>query len=247
MDRNQFLATQAAEILAAAGQEKLIARLLGGMAVYDTYECTRRQPFQREIHDLDFIVTKRSAAGFSKLLPVLGYSGDHQFNSIHGETRMLFISEQTEIDVFIGIFHQCHELNFEHVLSLTKTTIPITHLLLTKLQIFQINRKDQLDALALLHDHEPQAGAGGDGIDLSVLTSITGNDWGWHTTVSDNLESLTGLVDELFTGEEKGLFHRRIGAIQDAMQGAPKSVKWKLREKIGRRVPWYDLPEEKQL
>lgn len=28
------------------------------------------------------------------------------------------------------------------------------------------------------------------------------------------------------------------------MDSAPKSLKWRARAKIGRRIPWYELPED---
>jgi hypothetical protein len=45
-------------------------------------------------------------------------------------------------------------------------------------------------------------------------------------------------------GHQAGLVARRVGQITEALAGAPKTLKWRGRAKIGRRVPWYDLPEE---
>lgn len=36
----------------------------------------------------------------------------------------------------------------------------------------------------------------------------------------------------------------RIGRLLAEMEAAPKSRKWKLRNRVGDRVPWYVLPEE---
>ena len=33
-------------------------------------------------------------------------------------------------------------------------------------------------------------------------------------------------------------------ALLDACNAAPKTLKWKLRAKVGDRVQWYQLPEE---
>ena len=37
---------------------------------------------------------------------------------------------------------------------------------------------------------------------------------------------------------------RRAEEVTEALAGPPKSLKWRARAKIGRRVPWHDLPEE---
>ena len=36
----------------------------------------------------------------------------------------------------------------------------------------------------------------------------------------------------------------RIGQLSQALTDAPKSLGWKARAKVGRRVRWYQLPEE---
>jgi len=37
---------------------------------------------------------------------------------------------------------------------------------------------------------------------------------------------------------------QRIEQITAALAAAPKSLRWRARAKVGRRIPWYDLPEE---
>ena len=246
MERNELLAQGAHQILDAAVKQNLPVKLLGGLAVYLTCPATKRAPFAREIADMDFIVSKKRSSEFGKLLVALGYEGDHQFNSIHGETRLLYASADTDVDVFVGVFQQCHELDLSGALTGDAPTIPLAQLLLTKLQIVQINRKDELDALAILCDHDVRNKGGADDIDLGVIVALTSNDWGWFTTVSDNLAKLGATADEALDGDAP-LVHQRLDAIAQAMQQAPKSMKWKMRDKIGRRVPWYDLPEEKRL
>jgi hypothetical protein len=36
----------------------------------------------------------------------------------------------------------------------------------------------------------------------------------------------------------------RIDELIAPITAFPKSMKWTLRSKVGRKVPWYDLPEE---
>ena len=33
-------------------------------------------------------------------------------------------------------------------------------------------------------------------------------------------------------------------AMRQAMEAAPKSVRWKMRARVGEKVTWYELPEE---
>jgi hypothetical protein len=36
----------------------------------------------------------------------------------------------------------------------------------------------------------------------------------------------------------------QLAALEAAIEKAPKSTRWKLRARVGERVPWYEQPEE---
>ena len=91
----------------------------------------------------------------------------------------------------------CHRFEFGDRLAASSPTLPLAELLLSKLQVVKINRKDVLDALVLLAEH-PLASDDGSG-DPSAATaatntarilSFTSNDWGWWRTVTGNLDKL---------------------------------------------------------
>jgi hypothetical protein len=58
------------------------------------------------------------------------------------------------VDIFLGTFNMCHSLNLEGRMEQEPLTLPLSDLLLTKLQIVKLNPKDALDSLVLLGDHE---------------------------------------------------------------------------------------------
>lgn len=245
-NNNELLKSEAERILAAAKEAGFPIRLLGGMAVYISSPCTIEEPYARTINDLDFVVSNRKSYNFGKLLEKIGFEGNHEFNSIHGESRMLFHSELLEIDVFVGAFEQCHKIDLEKHFGETEKIIPLSDLLLTKLQIVQINQKDILDILSILHDHAvANEGNAEEVIKLDSIISVVSNDWGWYTTVMDNFEKVSSYIKEHFKDDEQKMLLERIEQIRCGAEAAPKSIKWKLRDKIGRKVQWYNLPEEK--
>lgn len=246
VDRNELFKTEAFRIMEEAETKGIPLRLLGGMAIYITSPCTRTDLFAREIYDLDFVVPKKKAYPLEKLLEKIGFKGDHEFNSIHGETRLLFNSEVAELDIFVGGFEQCHSMDLEKLIGISKPTIPLANLLLTKLQIVQINKKDILDILALLYDHEVLPdGNPGEVISLKELNTILGDDWGWYTTCMDNLEKILLFVNETYKGEDHIKLAERVEKIITGAQACKKSLKWTVRSKVGRKIQWYELPEEK--
>src|SRR5262249_45272736 len=112
------------------------------------------------------------------------------------------------------------------------------------------NRKDLGDAACLLADHGLAAGPSGastaqaDEISLGRVTAVLGADWGFCHTAERNL----GRVLELAAAEPPpGAGHdaaAQVGAVQAAIEAAPKSRSWRLRSRIGERVKWYETPEE---
>ncbi len=80
-----------------------------------------------------------------------------------------------------------------------------------------------------------------------MLKDVLGSDWGWYTTVTDNISKIRKMLPELGLKEDEKLLNDRLEQFGRLAESFPKSLKWKLRAKIGRSVPWYELPEEKKL
>jgi hypothetical protein len=236
---------EAARLVERATQANVLVRLLGGAAV----GMHRHVPFpaalERRYGDIDIVVKKGHDRGLKRLLEELGYTPNRSFNNLHGDRRLLFYDEPNarQLDVFIGTFRMCHTLELGGRLSLHPQTLAPADLLLTKLQIVKINAKDITDAQALLLEHRIERGSG-DIIDLNRLVTVTSRDWGWFTTFADNLARLTPARDSPLPQEAAGQIAERVITIQQALVAAPKSLGWKARAAVGRRVSWYELPEE---
>jgi hypothetical protein len=202
--------------------------------------------FEREYADLDWITARRSSADAQRFFEVMGYRPHVRFNAIHGQERLLFFDEQhdRQVDVLIGVFRMSHEIRFGKRLALEPVTVPLADLLLTKLQIIELNEKDVRDALALLYDH-PIEDEDGDAINAAHIARLCANDWGLWRTFTANLDALgdhLGRYD--LSDEDKRRIEDRIVELQKRIEQEPKSFGWKMRAKIGDRKRWYDLPEE---
>ena len=57
------------------------------------------------------------------------------------------------VDVLVDTLEMCHRLEFGDRLRMSRPTLPLAELLLSKLQVVKINKKDVLDALILLAEH----------------------------------------------------------------------------------------------
>jgi hypothetical protein len=226
-------------------------RLLGGIAVYlSSKEAAVKPALQREYKDLDFAVNRKGVRALAEVFTAQGWEEDRHFNALHGQDRLLFYyHEELQADIFISRFEQCHLLNLENRLELNSPTLPLADLLLTKLQIHQLNPKDVSDIFTLLLGHAVEGHQPGDGraskqIDLTYIGQLTGTDWGWYTTVHDNLATLEELLPKFLDSEDLLLVRLRLEKLRGAIESQPKTFRWQARNLIGRRLPWYNEPEE---
>jgi hypothetical protein len=258
----------AAEVTAAG----LPVRLLGGVAFWLRCPSVRSGPFARDYADLDFAVGKPASQRFRAILEGRGYLPDKFFNGLHGATRLYYGAPdgQWSVDIVIDELTMSHRLDLRGQLDGPGPTLSPADLLLTKLQVWEINRKDLGDAACLLADHGLAAGpagadtaradtaradtaradtaradtAGADEISLARVTAVLGTDWGFCHTAERNL----GKVAELAAAEPApGAGHdvaAQVRAVQAAIEAAPKSRSWRMRSRIGERVKWYETPEE---
>jgi hypothetical protein len=149
------------------------------------------------------------------------------------------------VDVFLDTFEMSHTLDLGTRLEAEPETLAAAELLLTKLQIAEVNRKDLSDAAMLLWDHEPAGHDGPGELNTARMAKVCGEDWGLYTTATGNLAACADLLSELVPAKpDRARIAGRIGAITGALQAAPKTVGWRMRAKVGRRVRWYEIPEE---
>jgi hypothetical protein len=239
---------EARRVIAALQEKGLTLRLLGGLAVSLRCPSARHRALNRSYADLDFVALRKQARPLRDALEACGYTADRRFNALHGERRLLFFDEahQRQVDIFLGVFEMCHKLVLEPRLNLHPLTLSPADLLLTKLQIVQLNAKDIQDMLAILLDFEPQPAPAdpGEQLDMRIITQICAQDWGWYTTVSDNLERMRQEAESYLQPDEAALVGRRVDLLLRQLAEAPKSAAWKLRAVVGRRMQWYELPEE---
>ncbi len=237
---------EARRLLAQIEELDLHARLIGGMAIRMLAGDRLHPVYRRQIQDLDFVLAKRHRREADTLLRESGYAAEEQFNALNGARRLLYIDEHhgRQIDVFVETFSMCHVLPLAERLRDRPHTLPAAEVLMTKLQIVQLNPKDRGDLYALLHSHEV-ADHDDEAVNVERIAELTANDWGLQRTFELNLERLReGLDEQPLNPDELREVARRIEAIADAMDQAPKSRKWRLRAKVGERKRWYEEPEE---
>jgi len=218
-------------------------KLVGGAAVNLHSASARQAPLKRKYGDLDFVASSKQQASVQKLFESLGYEGDRRFNTLNGHQRLLFLDSVNgrQIDVFVDRMRMCHVIELAKRLGHDGATLTPADLLLSKLQVYEVNMKDLVDTIALLLDH-PIADHDDDAINAAYLGKLTSEDWGLHRTLQLNTARVRDAVKELDVDASR--VNQRLDELWARVDAQPKSLKWKLRARVGDRVSWYELPEE---
>lgn len=235
------LTDESRRLLAASRERGIEARVLGGVAIRLLLGSRLHSAFERELNDIDFIVGRRQGRELEQLLAELGWEPEREFNALNGARRLLFHEPEgpRKVDVFVETFSMCHELPLAERLLEREETLPPAELLMTKLQIVELNPKDRGDCYALL------LGCPVEEIEAPRIAELAARDWGMHHTFELNLGRLRdGLSEVALDDRERATIAGAVDAIQRALDDAPKSRAWRLRARIGERKRWYEEVEE---
>ncbi len=223
-------------------------RLLGGLAILKHCPSANRGLLARSTApDIDLVGLKRDNTAIKEVLKFQGFEPNAQFNAIHGYQRLLFHAPEglPKVDVFLDRFLMCHALDLRSRLKIASVTLSLADLLFTKLQVVQITEKDLKDIVAIFVDHDLARSEGPEVVDASYLARLGAHDWGVFTTLTDNLARVSEFVLQVgLDPATEAMVQSRIRQLRDLMKSTPKGIAWRLRAKVGRRVIWYELPEE---
>ena len=239
------IVSEGERLLGIAEQEGVPLRLLGGVAV--RLKATDvPAALTREYKDIDFAVTKKGGGAADKLLKEAGYEPHVAFNAMHARERGLYYDEANgrQVDLFIEAFRMCHEIPLGKRLDVETQTVPLAELMLTKLQIIEVNEKDIRDTVLLFHGH-PIADHDDGAINGGQIAKLCADDWGLWRTITANVDRCRSHVgDYELSGEDRGRVESRFDELLQPIEDEPKSRGWRRRAKVGDKKIWYELPEE---
>jgi hypothetical protein len=245
LDETNLLQT-AQELVDSATEQGIALRLLGGLAI--RLLCPNLPHRTRPAQDLDFASLSSTRRQLTEHLAELGYVADRNFNALYGNKQLYFQHSENglAIDVMVDKVEMCHTLPFADRLTKLPYTLDPMDLLLSKLQIVELNEKDVHDCLRLLVTF-PLADSDDPAVmDLRIFRDLMGDDWGWWRTVTFNLDKVAAFVG---SGERPDLAGPQdadaaLATLTQTAEDAPKSRRWRLRARVGERKRWYETPEE---
>ena len=268
MNEDEFV-KEATRLVATAQSQGVYQRIMGSLAAYihsmDKPEIIstflslgRFGEGKPNFTDLDLIAYSKQGRQVGQIFKQMGFKPDEMVNGFFGDRRLIFYSPTGayHVDVFLNKLEFSHTVEFGEKpgagrLELDTPTITLTDLVLEKLQIHEINRKDLIDLIVVFLGH-PVSSSGAnekEAVDGAYISRILGDDWGfWYDAIA-NLVKVKSFANELMnegklTNEHLSTVNREVDRLVDMANSGPKTKRWEVRSKVGTKKPWYREVEE---
>ena len=264
--RHERLMAEAHAIVDAGNEHGVVLRLTGGLAV--RHYAIDLEFAEREYSDIDLIGLKRQVVAVGEVFRDLGYVENKHVAVATGNGQLQFfvagpgangspggadgdlpvfseVPPSDHIDVFLDAMRMDHQVDFRDRLEINTYAIDPADLFLSKLQIVNLNEKDVHDVITLVKDvyvdFQPHPGV----LDLHHVAGVCAADWGLYIDVMNNIDTVVEHVGDYDLGpRDAARVRRTLELAQDMMTEQAKTLRWRLRARIGKRVRWYAEVEE---
>ena len=260
MGEDEFL-KEAIGIIEKAQSRGLFLRMLGSLAVYknsasngysDVFKSLARFGEGMPLFtDLDLAAYGKQRGHIDRLFKEMSFEPDAMVNSIFGHKRLIYYHPQRKyhIDVFLNRLEFSHDVEFGEKpgagrLDLDYPTISPADIVLEKLQIHQINRKDLVDLIMVFVVHDVQDQSTKNAVDGGYIAKVLSDDWGFWYDATTNLGMVKSLLNEFMkegklTADLGQTALQRIDKLLNIVKTTPKSRNWEKRAKAGSSKPWF--------
>lgn len=268
LDESEFV-NEALKIVETAQSRQVYLRILGALAVYvhslDKEDCTnafkslgRFGEGKPTFTDLDLGAYGKQKKETNKVFQDLKFKPDIMVNALFGNRRLIFYHPKNifHVDIFLDKLEFSHDVRFGEKpglgrLELDYPTITLEDIVLEKLQIHNINRKDLIDLIVLFMGHDVSDQNTKDSVAGNYIANVLSEDWGFWYDATTNLDKVKSLAME-FEGSGK-LSHEQvnkalngIAQLRQIIEKATKTERWKVRARVGTTKPWFREVEEVQ-
>jgi len=264
--RADRLMAEAMDIIDAARERGAQLRLTGGLAI--RRYCTDLAFMDREYSDIDFVGLAAQHKEMGEVFAALGYTENRYVSQSTDHGQLQFIKDEAlrhavekaagracdasyepplvdHVDVFLDVMRMDHDVDVQERLDIDEYAISPADAFIAKMQIGKINQKDVHDIVALVKDVPLRDVDDDTSIDVLHIAAVCSRDWGLYHDVMTNIEKAMAMAGDygLTAGEEHRVL-ARLRAIEESVENASKTFRWRLRASVGQRVAWRREIEE---
>ena len=182
---------------------------------------------------------------------VLHLEPDRMVNALYGNVRLVYSHPvyHYPVDVFLDKLEFSHTVPFGQYgkngrLELDYPTLDLADIVLEKLQIHQLNRKDMIDIMCLLLSHDVKPATEPQVVDGGYIARMLAEDWGFWYDATNNLKlthdlGLSLKAEGKISESSWTVIDGRINLLRSMIDSQEKSKNWKKREKDGTKKAWF--------
>lgn len=241
------------QLLEQATDRDIKLRLTGSLAVRHhchTWGSAMSDLGRRPPQDIDLAGYWSQRKAIASLFESQGFRLDPAIAQAQEYGIKRFVYEHPDdgvkVDVFMDELVMAHTISYRDRLELSAPTLPVTDLLLSKLQVHEMTANDLVDMTILFLEHETSDSPQPDVIDCLQVADILRNDWGFWYEAMQNLDrvehALAGYPH--FGDQDRSVAQCAIADLRTALVETPKSARWKLRARFGDRVRYWEEVDE---
>jgi hypothetical protein len=217
-------------------------RLFGGTAFRLGAYWDRTYGVPRPIRDIDLVTSRDNLERVHQRMYQLGGSVDGSSLSITDGRLMRASYQELKVDVYSDPLYLNHRIELGSRLGLERHTLSRADLLATKLQIEERTERDIRDVIALLATSSFSTDTDEGTINISRIVQLCSDSWGFYYSSVRFLSAAHQALDDLAVSDEvRSSAHGSIMLVLSAVDGSPKTVRWKIRSRIGSRFKWYEV------
>jgi len=241
--------SEAVRIVEEAEKKGITLRILGAVAIRlhcpkfrSLFDAMKRAPT-----DIDLMAYGKDRPLLRSFFTEIGFVPDDRVITLHGYRRHIYRQKEKGImvDVFFDALEFCHTIKFLGRLELDTPTATLADLLLSKMQIVRLNEKDVKDVIIMFMEHDVGE-TDEETINAAYIARILSDDWGFYHTFTTNMNKVMEFLKEfmpLKEGERAEVL-AKMNKVMNMIEDYPKTLKWKLRAKIGTSRKWYNDVDE---
>jgi Fic family protein len=260
--RADRLMAEAMDTIDAARAAGVTLRLTGGLAI--RRYCTDLDFMDREYSDIDVVGLGEEKKEIHAVFESLDYTENRYVTQSTDSSQLQYIKNEAlegmkaeaaaaaqgahsayepplvdHIDIFLDIMRMDHDIDVSGRLEIDDYAISPADAFIAKMQIGKINQKDVHDVIALVKDVPLRDVDDDTSLDLLYIAQECAQDWGLYRDITANLDIALAMVGDYGLSEsQQDRVYARLAAIKESVEGAGKSLRWRLRATVGERVAW---------
>ncbi len=235
---------EAQRVVEAAKEKSIDMRVAGSVGVHMHCPKSRDWMVLPTLPVIELVGRQEQGESLVALLAHLGYESRMRLFEMRGVRHFIIHKGKSDLvlHVFLNAYEVFHRVEFLEVLTREAVTLPPTHLLLSSLQVVDASEMFLREVGALLSEHDLGVGSQPETLDASHVSEVCAEDWGWFRTATTNLDMLMQVLPFWKDLPDRDKLRDRIGRLRKAIEGAPKSMRWQMRARVGETVRWYQTP-----